>query len=304
MPLVLAAACSYSPLLYRPRASWAAVRDALVGAVTQPPEAAAETPEVLDAYGRRIDAAFGSLAAHLTAAAPEALVVLVSDAGRMFDDSNTPQLHVFVGDEVWGDAARPGLGEAPQRTTLRCERALANVVAEELSYAGFDISEGRGAFRPADAERGAGPALIEPLCRLAPGIPIVPIHVNCSTEPCISGHRMTPFGSALARALDLVPERVALLASGGLSGDPNGYMAGWVDDVLDRWVLGRLLTARSADLGGMFDMDSLALRGSTQQIRLWNAAGAAAETAGLRAELLEYIPFHHSTVGCAFMIWE
>ena len=47
---------------------------------------------------------------------------------------------------------------------------------------------------------------------------------------------MAPFGAALERALALVPERVGVLVSGGLSGDPGGAMAGWIDDVLDRWV--------------------------------------------------------------------
>lgn len=114
---------------------------------------------------------------------------------------------------------------------------------------------------------------------------------------------MAPFGVALAGALALAPQRVGILASGGMSGDPGGYMAGWIDDVLDRWVLDRLLTRRATDLGGIFEMDSLTLRGATAQIRLWTAAGAAMKAAGTRAQLLDYLALHHSGVGCAFMTW-
>lgn len=305
MSLTLGLACSYSPLLYRPRADWTAIRDSLVGMAPQPASAAEETPERLDEYEKRIDAAFVSLGDAVARADLDALVVLVSDGGRVFDDSNTPQIHVFVGEEIWGDPARPQFGESPRRTTLRCHRALGSFIAEELAYAGFDISESRDAFRPlGDPERGVTPALVEPLIRIAPSLPIVPIHINCSVDPRIPGYRMSPFGSCLTKALALVPERVGILASGGLSGDPHGYMAGWIDDVLDRWVFSRLRTGRSADLGQMFEMDSLTLRGATQEIRLWNAVGAAMETAAARPRLVDYIPFHHSGVGCAFMTWE
>jgi hypothetical protein len=305
MSLELGAACSYSPLLYRPRSAWPTVRDLLVGETVQPQSAAEETPARLDEYERRIKKAFDALAKRIAKARLDALVVLVSDQGRMFDDSNLPQIHVFVGEELWGDPARPELQEEPARTIVPCDARLGNFVAEELAFAGFDISESRGAFRPAgDPERGATAALVEPWSRLAGSIPIVPIHVNCHTEPRISGHRMTPLGTALGAILELVPQRVGILASGGLSGDPGGYTAGWVDDVLDRWVIGRLQTRRSADLGGLFDMDSLTLRGTTQEIRLWNVLGSAMERAQTRPRLIDYLPFHHSSVGCAFMTWE
>jgi protocatechuate 4,5-dioxygenase beta chain len=281
------------------------VREALVGEIVQPASAGEETAVRLDEYAARIERAFDELGRRIQEAKLDALIVLVSDTGRCFDESNTPQLHVFVGDAIWGDAAYLALGESPQHVDLRCDPVLGNLIADELAHAGFDVSESRGAFRPAgDAERGATAALVEPLRRLAPGLPIVPVHVNCTVVPCILGRRMSPLGTALARALALVPQRVGILASGGLSGDPGGTMAGWIDDVLDRWMLDRLLTRRSADLGGIFEMDSLTLRGATGQIRLWNAAGAAMEEANARARLIDYIPLHHSSVGCAFMTWE
>ncbi len=304
MPLIYGQAVSYSPLLYRPRERWGDVRAALVGDIVQPRAAAAETGDRLDAYGRWIDEAFWLAGERLERFELDALVVLVADRRRLFDESNTPQLHVFAGAAFWGDPARPGLGEPAAPAGFPCHSALGSHIAEELAREGFDVAETRGAFRPlGDPVRGAGAALVEPLLRLDVRVPIVPIHVNAHVDPSISGHRMVPFGAALANALALVPQRVGLLASGGLSGEPEGVMAGWIDDVLDTWVLARLLFGRSGDLAPLFDVQSQSLRGSTREIRLWTAAGAACETAGLHAYAGGYAALHHAAAGTAFMHW-
>jgi protocatechuate 4,5-dioxygenase beta chain len=304
VPLIYGQAVSYSPLLYRPRERWSDVRAALTGEVVQPRAAEAETPERLDDQARRLDAAFWLAAERLADCALDALVVLVADRNRVFDETNTPQLHVFAGEAIWGDPARPDLGEPAAPAGFRCHAELGSHLAEELARDGFDVSETRGAFHPVgDPARGAGAPLVEPLLRLGVDVPIVPIHVNAHVEPSISGRRMAPFGASLARALALLPARVGVLASGGLSGDPGGAMAGWIDDVLDRWVLARLRFGRSADLGPIFDVRSQTLRGSAGEIRLWAAAGAACEAAGLRASDDGYAPLHHAAAGTAFMHW-
>lgn len=304
MPLVYGQALSFSPLLYRPRERWSDVRAMLVGNVVQPRAAADETPERVDAYAGRIDDAFWLAGERAGAMGLDALVVLVADDRRTFDDSNTPQLHVFAGYEIWGDPALPELGEDGDPLVFHCDARLASHIGEELARDGFDLSETRGTFHPlGDPQRGVVSALVEPLRRLGIDVPIVPIHLNCHTEPRISGQRMAPFGAALARALDLVPLRVGVLASGGMSGQPHDAMAGWIDGVLDTWVLARLNTGRSSQLGRIFEVPSQLMRGSTHEIRLWGAAGAACEAAGLVPRADEYIPLHHAATGIGFMHW-
>jgi hypothetical protein len=306
MPLVHAEALSYSPLLYRPLARWSEVRAMLVGDVTQPLSAKEETPERLEQYARTIDEAFWFAAERLALARLDALIVLVADRGRVFDLRNTPQLHVFAGDDIWGDAALPALGEVPNPVNIACDADLATFVSEELASHGFDISESRGAFEPlGDPERGVGAAFVEPVLRLtaSAGCPVIPVHVNAHVGPAISAHRMVAFGRALADALALTSKRVGILASGVLSGDPNGALAGWIDEVLDRWILARLATGRSSDLGTIFDIESQGLHGSTGEVRLWIAAGAAMEQAGAAGRLAAYIPLHHAAAGTAFMHW-
>jgi protocatechuate 4,5-dioxygenase beta chain len=293
MPLVMGCAVSYSPLLYRPRGQWSDVHEELVGNIPQPQAFQLETAPVLDAYEERIERAFGALARRFERAQPAAIVTLTADHGTMFDVTNVPQLHVFAGDAISGGDVR-----------IPCLRSLGETIAEELAFAGFDVSESRGDVHPAKG-LSAGAALIDAIGRIAPpGIPIVPIHVNCHVAPEIAGKRMHGFGTALAAALELVPERVAVLVSGGLSGDPGGPLAGWVDDVLDQWVLGRLTTRRSADIGRIFEVDSMTLHGSTREIRLWSAAGGAMESVGATPHVVDYLPFHHAAAGVGFMHWE
>lgn len=304
MPLIYGQAVSYSPLLYRERERWPDIRRALVGDVVQPAAAAAETPERLDAIALELGVSWALAAERLEGAALDALVVLVADTNRFFDETQTPQLHVYAGEEIWGDPARAEVNEPPAPQTVRCDRTLGEFLAEELTRGGFDVVESRNVFKPlGEPQLGVTPALIEPLLQLGIAVPIVPIHVNCHVAPYIAGHRMPAFGRSLARALARVPERVGLLASGGLSGQPGDKMAGWIDDVLDLWVLRELALGRVESMNRMFEVESDTLRGASREIRLWVAAAAALEHAGLRAQLDRYLALHHAAVGVGFMHW-
>lgn len=101
MPLIYGQAVSYSPLLYRERERWPDIRHALVGDVVQPAAAAAETPERLDAIALELGVSWALAAERLEGAVLDALVVLVADTNRFFDETQTPQLHVYAGEEIW-----------------------------------------------------------------------------------------------------------------------------------------------------------------------------------------------------------
>ena len=305
MPLILGLGMSYSPLFFRARSEWERVALLLTGSVPQPTRAAEETPERLDALGVRLGVALDRLKEVVRKAQLDALIVLVADRRRYFNEANIPQLHVFVGNEIWGDPSLPELDEPSSRVTLTCDRELADVLVEEVVASGFELAESRGEFRPlGDPERGVSAALVEAVTRVGGGVLIVPIHINCHAQAAVSGQRVREFGAALALALRFTDKRVGILASGGLSGDPYGYLAGWVDDTLDNWVLRRLATARSVDVSRLWDVESQSLVGSAAEIRLWVAVGAAMETIGVRGKILDYFPMHHAAVGSGFAEWE
>src|SRR5688500_17107713 len=101
MPLVHGIGVSYSPLLYRPRSQWPKVGDFLRGAAPQPESASSETEAVLDQYSSRVSALLSGIEKSIELAKLDALVVLTSDRGSLFDASNVPQFHMQVGGEVW-----------------------------------------------------------------------------------------------------------------------------------------------------------------------------------------------------------
>jgi hypothetical protein len=310
MPLGLAVAASYSPLLYRPRDQWKSINQLLVGSVPQPYQATnEETDEVLDHYAARIEAAFSALRQQLQWYRPDALIVLACDHGRMFNESNTPQIHVHVGSEIWGSTRYTDLGEAESasaRVTIPCHEELAEWLARDIVFDGIDANQSRGQFNPlGDPVGGVSHTLTDPLLTLLPrlDIPIVPVHLNAHVDPAITGHRLLVLGRIIGQSLEERTDRIAILASGGLSGHPRGYVAGWIDEKLDDWVLYWLRRGRSERLKTLWDQDSYILRGATREIRTWLVAGSAMEVTGARATIVDYIPFSHAAVGTAFAYW-
>lgn len=308
MPLGLGLAVSNTPLLYRSRERWEDIYHALVGDVAQDPRADIETPAMLDKYQERVEGAFDKLRAELEAYRPEALVVVASDTGRLFGAAHVPQLQVVVGTEVWGTTHYRELGEVPDVSnlvTVAVHQQIAAWLADELTEEGFDLNISRS-FKPlGEPENGAPQSLFEPYIRISSGLglPIVPLFVNAHVQPSISGHRIPPLGRAIAKVLSERPERIAILGVGGLTGDPGGYLAGWIDELLDDWILSRLQRGRTEQLKTLWDVESITLRGATREVRNWMIVGAAMEASGARATVVDYLPLHHAAVGTAFAFW-
>ena len=126
-------------------------------------------------------------------------------------------------------------------------------------------------------------------------------------------------GTAMGEALEDMPGKVALLSVGGLSHNPNGDRAGWIDNRLDNWVLDRMRRGDVSRLKTLFDVDSDTVRGGTGEIRTWIAAGAAMERVaaergltrpittatgtrhrGVGATVVDYIPALRTMTGIAF----
>jgi hypothetical protein len=115
-----------------------------------------------------------------------------------------------------------------------------------------------------------------------------------------SGQRCWEIGLALADIFKDRPERIAIYASGGLSHDPFGPRAGWVDEPLDRWILERIAGNRGDELTRLFSFDSDTLRGGTGEVRAWIAAAGACRW---QAKVVDYMPIHHAKAGIGFAYW-
>ena len=101
MPIGLGLASSHAPALVAPLEQWEPLYERFTGRVTQPPQAALETEEVIRGYIERIDHAFGTLREQLAAYRPDLLIVIGGDQSEMFDRSNVPNLMIHLDPEAW-----------------------------------------------------------------------------------------------------------------------------------------------------------------------------------------------------------
>lgn len=303
--LVLASSCA--PSLFRPSAQWDTFYHRMIDGVTQPAEAAQETPEVIEGYLQRNDKAFTVLRRLLEHYEPDALVVVGHDGGLFFDPVHVPQMYLFRGPQIVGTDRFPAFGEEPQAgsRSFPCRQDLAQFLLRELLNQEFDLSHGEELNPPERPGPGIANAFFHPLPKVLPsgGLPIVPIYLNCYVAPGPGGRRCYQLGRAIARALAEWEGRVALYAAGGLSGDPFGPRAGWIDVLLDRWVLERLERGRGAELAGLYDLDSDTVRGATGELRCWIVAAGAAEAVGKKATVVDYFPAYKACVGVGFVYW-
>jgi len=131
----------------------------------------------------------------------------------------------------------------------------------------------------------------------APAVPIVPLHVNVYLPPQPTPRRCHAWGQALGAILGARPERVVLMASGGMSHYPGTDRYASPDFDWDRRILDTLRDGRGAELAALTG-EELDKAGNVE-LRTWitvlGAVGAA------KAEVYCYEPsWHH---GNAVVEW-
>lgn len=298
-------ASSHAPAMFEPKQRWPVVYSRIPDYMkdSQPHTAKLETPEVIQSYIDRINSAFDLLAEHLYAYQPEALIVIGDDQGDMFDASFSPTFSIFTGEQLWGlDGTSYRPLEDRKKITFPCHAELAQYLHQNLVARGFDMACS-AAFQPMGRpEHGVSHMISHPIPRLTPAldIPIIPIFVNEYFPPLPTAERCYNLGVAIAEIMAKRPEPVAIYASGGLSHDPGGPRAGWIDEPLDRWVLERLAHNDGEALKHLFTFDSDTLRGGTGEIRAWLSVAGAMQRP---ATVVDYIRAHHAKTGLAFAYW-
>jgi hypothetical protein len=303
----LGLASSHAPGMFCPPEIWPKVYGAIPDYMkqSQPHTAKLETPEVIRSYVERIDAAFDVLRMQLEAYKPDAVIFVGDDQEDMFGAQCNPALCLFTGEEVWGSAAPFYIDQPPQESRIHIpvHTELSRYLLRELLENDFDVASA-SVMKPMGhtPERGTSHMICYPALRLLPrlDVPIIPLFLNCYFPPLPTARRCWNLGETLAKILANRPERIAIYASGGLSHDPVGPRAGWIDQPLDRWILDRISTNRGKDLTNLFTMDSDTMRGGTAETRAWIVAAGACQWAG---KTVDYIPAHHAKTGIGFAYW-
>ena len=243
----------------------------------------------------RVHAAYARVRERLTRARPDALAVIAGDHIEGFFLDAVPALAVFTGTEVSGRFER-------YPYTFPVHEPLARAVVEEGIERGFDLVYSQSLALDY--------AFYVPLhfAMPEPAVPIVPLYVNVYLPPQPTPRRCYAWGEALGEIFAARPERVALIASGGMSHFPGTERYAQPDYDFDRRWLEALAEGRGREMAALTG-EELDKSGNVE-IRTWitllGALGAVGRARGAAgegpAEVVCYEPsWHH---GNAAVWWE
>jgi aromatic ring-opening dioxygenase catalytic subunit (LigB family) len=167
----------------------------------------------------------------LRASKPDAVIVVAAEHFANFFMNNMPAYAVGMADQYEGpiedskwlgiDKRKvPGNAQLSERIIREVMQTVDAAYAEEWKF-----------------DHG----IMVPLNFLTPAydVDIIPVNINCQGPPLTPLHRVWAFGEALRRACDKVPERIALVGTGGISHWPATPDSGKVNEEWDRAFLER-----------------------------------------------------------------
>ena len=232
----------------------------------------------------RVHAAFARVKRRLEALRPDVIAMVAGDHVEAFFLNGVPALAVYAGTEAAGTFGR-------YRYRFPIHEPLARAVLEQGVERGFDL------FYTQDAPLDY--AFYVPLHFTMPEplVPLVPLHVNVYLPPQPTPRRCYDWGVTLGGILRARPERVALMASGGMSHFPGTDRYASPDVEWDRQVLDVLREGRGRELAALTG-EELDKTGNVE-LRTWiTLLGAVGDA---RADVYAYDPsWHH---GNAVVEW-
>ncbi len=242
-------------------------------------------PEVRD----RFYEAYDRMRQDIEATEPDALIVIAAEHFANFFMDNMPSFAMGMADSYEGPIEDPGwLGIEPFRAPG--DRDLSKrLITEVMDTVDVAYAE----------EWKFDHGIAVPLHFLTPrfDLPVVPVNINCQGPPLAPLPRAWALGEALRRAADSVPERIALVGTGGISHWPATPDSGKINEAWDREFLERW--ARN-DREALLEYDDLSVYAEAGQggfeIRTFIAAAAAAK--GATGTVHFYAPIPIFAVGC------
>ena len=199
----------------------------------------------------------------------EALIVVAAEHFANFFMNNMPAFCIGIGSRYEGPIEDPEWLKIP-RTTVPGAPDLGTRITRHVMQS-VDVAYAE--------EWKFDHGIMVPLSFLTPNydLPIIPVNINCQGPPLTPLHRAWEFGKALRRSCDSVPEKVALVGTGGVSHWPATPDSGKINEEWDRRFLGQLMGQEKEALLGYSDTETYAQAGQGgYEIRTYIAAAAAA----------------------------
>jgi aromatic ring-opening dioxygenase catalytic subunit (LigB family) len=286
MPFVAAMAASHAPnMLLDPGAEW---EEFMTLHYRMAPQAAGGKPSLETQQQLRTDAenAFAVLRSDLEAARPDVLIVVANDQFVNFFFDNIPTFFVTLADEVRGQFTR-------YKFHYRNQPELGRAILEAGVAAGLDLSFGE------DIELQHTQMVPLHFILPEPDIPILPIFVNTWIDPLPTPARCYGLGQLIRQVADASSERVAMLATGGLSHFPGSPRIGEIDTSFDEGLLRKMRAGQGPALADL-TVDQLRQSGNSEFLNWMVTIGAVNDTP---ASATFYMPDHVAT-GWGFASWQ
>ena len=264
MSLVFAGICSHAP--------------GITGRAERAPEA----------QRAALYAAYGQLREALEAARPDALVVIAAEHFANFFMNTMPAYALGMSGSYRGPIEDPEWLKIPARDVKGDPDLSRRMIAHILETVDVAYCE----------EWQFDHGIMVPLHFLDPDnqFTVIPANINCQGPPLTPLHRAWAFGEAVRRAADRVPERIALIGTGGISHWPATPDSGRINEPWDRSFLEHWSANDRQALLSYTDIDTYHDGGQGGfEIRTFIAAAAAA---GGKGHVLHYQPIPIFAVGC------
>ncbi|MBL8170579.1 MAG: hypothetical protein JNJ50_20635, partial [Acidobacteria bacterium] len=155
---------------------------------------------------------------------PDVILFLGSDHLETFAINCVPTFAIVAGN-------RANAEFAGRKYDLPIHREYAEDLLDKLVNAGFDLAYSEDAV--------LGHTFAVPFEFVIGGraIPVVPLHVNVYMPPLPTPKRCAAFGRAIADVVAARSERVAIIASGGMSHYPGTWKYPHPEFEFDKWMI-------------------------------------------------------------------
>lgn len=225
-------------------------------------------------------------------AGAEALLVIAAEHFANFFMNNMPAYCIGMAEEYEGPIEDPDWLKIPRTRIPGNPDISRRIISEVMQTVDTAFSE----------EWKFDHGISVPLNFITPDydLPIIPANINCQGPPLTPLHRAWEFGEAIRRACDAVPEKIAVLGTGGISHWPATPDSGKINEVWDAEFLGRFARNDKDSLLSYSDAETYADAGQGgYEIRTLIATAAAARGATATIHFFEPIPIFATSCVCA-----
>lgn len=240
-----------------------------------------EVPEQLDAD----IAAMKLIGKDLDELKPDAVVIIGSDHLETFFLSSVPTFAVIAGETSKAHFATKSYN-------MKMHLPLAEDILDKLVRAEFDMAYSQ------DALLGHSFAAVYEWIIADRDIPVVPIFLNTYLPPLPTPQRCEKLGKEIANIIAGRPERVVIIASGGMSHYPGTWKYPQPAYDFDYWAIAQL---ERGNIGALLELSAEQLDevGNTEMLPWYPLFGAIGAQPG---ELITYQPtWHHGHAVMRFL---